>query len=470
MVRIRRAAGLAIVALGIVSGPAGATVAIVDAVPAGGTPSTGSAVLTLDGAPAVVKALGDPTPPTAVAVLLDPSGLAPEDRRTLLAAAARVSAVDGGPLVVAAVLDGGLAVRLPATPSGEEAAHAVAGLAAEPAAEPGGEDAAALVSSITELASAGGTATSMVEVQALLRRVEAHASRQRIATLRRINAIDELVRCLAAVPGRKALLLVSGELPRQPGGEVARTWSQAFPDAPSRMLAALAGGDEVASALDELTAHAAARRVALYPTPTLGAEAGRLAAATGGRLVDQGSLDEVAERARELRFVPPAGAAAVGGRLAVILGEREARAPERYLTADAAALATDRTLGALRLGIAENSLELTVSSRPVHVRDDGTRVVPLVVSVPIGRLTLRVADDGREGRIAVLTATAESREVARRDFPLVLPEASVEQAMTSRAGFVVGVELSQGTHLVAVTVLDVGGGTSAAVLARLTIE
>ncbi len=468
MGRTQRVAAIATAVLGTLSG---ATAAVtVDVVPAGDPPRVESTVLTVDGTPAVVEAIGEPTPPTVVAFLVDPSGLAPADRRALLTAAARLVAAEGGPLVLAAVLDGGLAVRLAAAPPGEEAAAVLAGLSIPPPEPPGGEDTAALISSIAQLAGAGGTATSMVEVQALLRRVEAHAWRLRIATLRRIAAIDELVRWLAAAPRRKALLLVSGELTEQPAGEVVRAWSETFPDAPSRTLAALADGDDVASALDALTAHAAARRVALYPTATLGALAVRLAAATGGRVVDEGSLSDAAEPACELRFTPPAGFAPGGARLAVRLGNHVPRAPERYFAAEAAAIAADRTLGAVRLGAADNALGLEVSIRPTHVLDDGRRVVPLVVSVPIGRLTLGASDGGREGRVAVLTATVESREAVRRDFPLSLPRASLEEAMASRAGFVVGVELRPGTHLVAVGLLDVFGGTSSTALVRLTVE
>jgi hypothetical protein len=471
MVRIRRAAGLAIVVLGFVSGAAAAAEAILDIIPAGGTPSIKSAILTLDGTPAVVEALGEPTPPTAVAVVVGSSGLAPGARRDLLAAAARLNAAEGGPLVLAAVVDDGLTVPLRTTPPGEEAAAALARLEAGPSVGPRDDTRAGLVESIAELAAAGGTATSMVDVQALLRRVESHISRRRIATLRRIAAIDELVRCLAAIPGRKALLLISGELPSRPGEELARAWNGAFPDAGSRTLAALAGaGGDVTSFLDALAADAAARRVALYPTRSLGDAAARLAIATGGRVVDLGSLGDVMERACELRFVPPDGAAAGAGRVAVRMGGHEARTPARWVAADAAAVAADRTLGAVRLGAADNPLELTVSIRPTHVRDDGTRVVPLMVSVPIARLVLADVDGGREGRVAVFTAASGRREVDRQDFPISLPESSFEKAMTSRAGFVVGVELAPGNHLVAVGLLDVIAGASSAMLIRLTVD
>jgi len=470
MARFRRAAVLATVALGTLAPALLAAEATLDAVP-DPLSAVATATVTLDGAPLAVRALGELVPPSVVAVAIDPVGLAPEVRRTVLAAAARQAAVEGGPLVVAAEIGDGLAVRLPASRPGQGAEAALARLGEPPSAHSPPHDDDAILAAIAELAGGGGTSTSMVEVQALLRRVEAEVSRRRLATLRRIAAVDELVVDLAAAPGRKTLVLVAGALDTQPGRRLAAAWNEAFPDAPSRTLDALAAASgEVASALDELADHAVARRVALYPVAVVGPEGERLAARTGGRVVDAASLAAAAEAARELSVELPR-AAPDDARLTVRFGDHEARAPRRLATADPAELAADRAVGAARLGVAHNPLQLEVSSRPTRQREDGSRVVPLVVSVPIVRLSLADADDGgRVGRVAIFTAAADQRRADRHDFPITITPDTITQAMAGRAGFVVGVELPPGEQLVAVGLLDTIGGGSSTALVRLAVE
>ncbi len=419
-----------------------------------------------------VTAVSGPVPPSLIAAVIDLNGL-DEAGRALAAdvAAALTSPSGDAPAVMVAEVSDRLSIRLGPTPVTAAIAETLAESARslEPAAPRGGTR-KALDDAISQLAAGGGTRTASIEVEALRRRAEAHAASARLAALRRLAAYDQLVRVLAVLPGRKTLLLIGGELDTSPGAGLARHWREAFPELPSRTLDTLAASRDLVTALERLGDRAAAHRIAFYPLASVGEAGTVLAVATGGRVLGAGDLHTAAEPAMEVTFVAEPSAWSSPVELTVASPDGDAvRAAARWGPLDPVEVAADRTLGAAALGLADNPLEISATAQPTRNQDDGTAMVPILVTVPVARLELRPEGDRHLGQVVVLTAVAGSPGIDRREFPVEVPAASYAQAMAARAGFVVGVTLAPGRHLIAVGVCDRHSGSSATTLVPVTI-
>ena len=272
-----------------------------------------------------------------------------------------------------------------------------------------------------------------------------------------LRSLERVVDSLAGMPGRKALLYVSDGIPVAPGADV-------IAEAGAQFGVAVAGPDGVVSQdtrawLRGVSRHANAGRVTFYtinlPTPAGGVTAERggipsgvnpdvidavdrdyslnqFTAATGGqRLFNADMLQRMAidlEAVYSLGYSPGHYGDGAYHRLEVKVRRAgvSVRHREGYLDSTAEKRQEDVTSAALIAGGNGNPLEARVEVGAPEKQGRGKVLPPLTVFVPAGNLVLLENGAMREGRVTVAIAVAKTggrrSEVARKTFPITVPE------------------------------------------------
>lgn len=312
----------------------------------------------------------------------------------------------------------------------------------------------------------------------------------------------QLIRSLSGLSGRKALILVTDGVEARPGELLYRSWSQVFGEVPEFRIDAQraftqASRNDVSREFAELAQFANGHRVSFYTLSTLGVGGGRpvsaesrfmdeqglgidqamsaevllanMAGVTGGRylvnspgLADQ--LDEVSTELASyysLAFEPNHVGDGAYHRLEVKVHRDgvKVRHREGYRDVPLAERITDRTLAAAVHGVADNPLGISVAvNGEIAARDDGTYVVPVIITVPIGQLVLIPAENEHQGRVSI-SLTVRDRQgglsaPSRREFPLAIPNALLAAALSQTAGFTMQLAVRPGRQRIAVGLRD----------------
>ncbi len=363
------------------------------------------------------------------------------------------------------------------------------------------------------LAERASRASAESDATALLAAVRRFASEQRDRSLRALTDLSQLVLALAPLPGRKALLLVSGGFDLRPGEQLFRTWLDRY-----RGLEVASRGGSVeleipryalGRELDELVAAAGASGVAMYilapgagPSPLESRDTPvvtgtflsgpvrpgrpeslrRLAQETGGaavfsleamdRWLAQWQADLAATYSLAYRPLRPDG----GGEHQVEVRVRrpgarvrhfphQRRAPERGLEARAAS--------ALILGIAANPMGLRVEPGRQVREQGGMSLVSLELKVPLSRLVFLPRGDAHEGRIRVFILSRDGRgripPGETITAPISIPNDRLVPAMGQLGTFSADLRLPAGAHRIAVAVRDEIGARDSALSLDLTV-
>jgi VWFA-related protein len=311
-----------------------------------------------------------------------------------------------------------------------------------------------------------------------------------------------LIRSLSGLSGRKAILLVSDGVEARPGESLYRAWSQVFGVVPAFRIDAQraflqASRNDLSGEFGDLARFANGHRVSFY---TLSAtEIGRaraisagtrlmdeqglsidqgmseevlmasMADSTGGRplvnspgLADQ--LDEVSEELASyysLAFKPQHFGDGKYHRLDVKVKKDGVRVRHRggYLDVPLAERIVDRTMAAAVHGVADNPLGISVATAgEITARDDGTFLVPVIITVPIEQLVLIPSQEEHQGQISIhLTVRDNSGDLSapiRRDYPVAIPNASLTTALGQSAGFTLRLGVGPGRQRIAVGLRD----------------
>jgi VWFA-related protein len=311
-----------------------------------------------------------------------------------------------------------------------------------------------------------------------------------------------LIRSLSGLSGRKAILLVSDGVEARPGESLYRAWSQVFGVVPAFRIDAQraflqASRNDLSGEFGDLARFANGHRVSFY---TLSAtEIGRaraisagtrlmdeqglsidqgmseevlmasMADSTGGRplvnspgLADQ--LDEVSEELASyysLAFKPQHFGDGKYHRLDVKVKKDGVRVRHRggYLDVPLAERIVDRTMAAAVHGVADNPLGISVATAgEITARDDGTFLVPVIITVPIEQLVLIPSEEEHQGQISIhLTVRDNSGDLSapiRRDYPVAIPNASLTTALGQSAGFTLRLGVGPGRQRIAVGLRD----------------
>lgn len=341
---------------------------------------------------------------------------------------------------------------------------------------------------------------------ATLAAVRQVAGQQRARGLRNLASLGDLAAALSELPGRKAVLLLSGGVDLRPGEPLFRAWIERY----RSIAAATSGGSvelelpsyQIDRELQDLIAAAGADRVVFYTLDPSGGGTGlpsgerrprgvsaalpsgpsgeeslrRLAEESGGAFspLPEG-LGRLAERiAVDLRlpyrltFPSPHGGDGAQHTVEVRVRRPGARARHalRYRDETPDERLRDRASSALLLGMAANPLDIQVElGEPSKERGDAS-TVPVTVKIPLARLALLPRGDSHQGQVSILILLQDGQgalsAVPKLSVPIQIPNRQIVDSMARIGTWGTSLRLRGGEQRLAVAVRDEVGGVDAA--------
>lgn len=335
----------------------------------------------------------------------------------------------------------------------------------------------------------------------LLQEIDTYSERTFQRTKTGLEIQQRLIRSLSGLDGRKAMLVVSDGVEVRPGEMLYRAWGQTFDAVPALSVDAqraflLASRNDLGHQFEDHTRFANGHRVSFYNLSAAGIGRARAISAetrladTEGLLVDQGmsedatmayvaggtggrtlvnspalsgQLEEVSVELASyysLAFIPRHLGDGTYHRLEVRVHRDGARARHRegYLDLPQSERMIDRTLAAAVHGLGENPLGIGVSNGELTPRDDGTYLVPVIITVPIGQLVLIPSEEEHEGRISILLIVRDQNgdisSPQLREYPVPVRNADLTAALNQYAGFTLRLAVRPGRQRIAVGVRD----------------
>lgn len=330
----------------------------------------------------------------------------------------------------------------------------------------------------------------------LLGQIHHQAEAERFAAEESGRQLRSVVRSVAGLPGRKAILLLGQGLDQQPAEALYRLWWSKFARYASEAgvinIESEIGRSRSDDLLGRVVEEANVHRVAFYSHDPTGVrplapsaehaslEANQLladetertlnalvdlAVATGGvgRVQSPGIgplLDEMLNgfvNYYSLGFTPREGES---GRIRVRLREPglQVRYLTRFVQRTAAQQLEEVTLATLLTAAENNLLEVSVELGRAEIQPDGTFVVPLLVKVPMVRLALLPRQARHVGRLSfVVMAQAADGGLSRPAsgaVPIELANAELLSAMGRMAGYRLQLRVAGGEQVVAIGVRD----------------
>jgi VWFA-related protein len=318
-----------------------------------------------------------------------------------------------------------------------------------------------------------------------------------------IDALKKMIDALAGMPGRKAVVYVSDGLQMIAGQDVFYAVQAKYGEQSTSMTSTLEYN--VAHRLDELTAQANANRITFYTIDAAGLRSydsnsaenqGPGAGAPGvSQLVDsvrisnlQSTLQTLAEKtggvailntnvatpklekiARDfntyysLGYTPPHFGDGRYYKIDVKVKSRkdlQVRHREGYRDKSTDALMSDGTLAALNFPFEQNPLGVSLEFGEPRPRDDGFYLVPVLVRIPIGRLTLipREQAQTEDARVRLFIAALDSAggtsDVQQAPVPISIPKKDLEAAQKKQYVYSVTLLMRPGEQRVSIGVRD----------------
>lgn len=304
---------------------------------------------------------------------------------------------------------------------------------------------------------------------------------------RSLSTLEELIGAVAGMPGRKILLHISDGLALTPTDHVlSRIAARA---AASRVvLVPIDGGG--AAKLDPRSP-AASGAVGGFWTP----EASQLrmdnrrmtllslAEETGGETLLLKNMDRLPAMRDDLdtyytvAFVPPPGPVGRDRGVDIEVERRGVRV--RHPRSFRIQSADERLRESLRAALAApggapNPLRMGVDLGKAVVLEEGGYVLPVLVRVPLRRVTLLPVEDRLEGSVTLLWMVGDraggSSRIFEESVPVEIPEKQWEDARSQDAGVQVRMRLSPRVSRAALAARDDVSGTSTAVGFELNFE
>jgi VWFA-related protein len=356
----------------------------------------------------------------------------------------------------------------------------------------------------------GGGANAEAEALRLHQEIRNHAEQVRQQAVATARALGTLVEALAGLPGRKAVLLVSGGLSERPAQALLSAWDNKYRFSGRQYdlgseLESLAS--EPVEILEEVAQQANGNRVTLYAvaatdvvqvggaelrsneiwtideshteTFNLANSIQRLVGPTGGLTsINAGNpgllLDDLVDdlgASYVLGYTPGAGREGLHkvrvevSRPGLKVRHREsrrARAPREVMV--------ERTQAGLLLGYQDNPLQVEVEwGYPSPGEKRGTEVLPLTVKLPMSGLVLVPNGAFHEGRLTVYIAARDSEgrgsPVTEVLVPIRVPNEQLLVALSQTAAYRTRLEMRDTSQHVAVSVRDELGNVAATVTA-----
>lgn len=355
--------------------------------------------------------------------------------------------------------------------------------------------------------------------------VRAYIQEQRTELQRSMQALSQMVRSLAGLPGRKAVLYVSDGLPQRPGEDVYLYMSEVFggvvlqgatgraADFVDTFNATLLADQN--HVFDDITRHANAHQVTLYTLdargagghstsgaqdPTLVADSRvamdalrttnlqepliEMAEATGGRSILNTNAygDALAAAASDFDHFYSLGFASPGEgdgdwhgiEVRVKRPGLKVRHRSGYVDKPAEERVADRTLSSLVFEMEMNPLGVEVDFGEPQRQRRGVFELPVLVRVPIRDVTLLPNGEVEEGRLRIYVAVKDDAggvsEPHEQIYPLRVPREQVELARGKEIGYHTVLRIGPGTPRVAVGVWDELSGTESFIHKEVLVE
>jgi VWFA-related protein len=350
------------------------------------------------------------------------------------------------------------------------------------------------------------------EAEGLLGAIQAYAGQQYGQAVLSAKALESFVEALAGMPGRKALLYISGGLARNPGEALFYAWDNKYSAYARGMgvnVTQEARRYDLTPELNKLIRHANANRVTFYSvaagrsgrgggavsaeegsfdmaalgttgggrnwsaglhsidSANLGGTLQEMAAATGGlSMTNSRNFGELlAEMDRDLGsyyslgYTPNRERDGNNHRIKVRVKDRnyDVRHREHYRERTREEIMSGRTRSAVLLGSQENPLEVAMEFGQMAEQNDGL-LVPVMVKVPLGKLVLVPQDEVHVGRIGIFICARDSKgrssPVQSIDVPIRIPNDQLLTALGQVAGYRMTLLMRPEEHAVAVGVRD----------------
>jgi VWFA-related protein len=331
-----------------------------------------------------------------------------------------------------------------------------------------------------------------------------------------VDAIKKMVDSLAGMPGRKAVLYVSDGLQMIAGQDIFYAVQNKWGEQSTSLTQTLEF--DVSRRLQELAYQANANRITFYTIDAAGlrtyestsaANRGPGPSAPGlSQLVDsvnisnlQSTLQLLAEKtggvaiinsnvimprleriARDfntyysLGYTPPHFGDGRYYKIEVKVKNRkdlQVRHREGYRDKSTEARMNDGTMAALNFPFEENPLGVSLEFGQPRPRDDGFFLVPVLVRIPIGKLTLIPRETAEDARVRLFIAAMDgdggTSEVQQAPVPISIPKAEVESAQKKHYVYTVTLLMRGGQQRVAVGVRDDVGALASFLSRGLTV-
>jgi len=472
-------------------------------------------------APAAPAAPGSPAAPAAAApaeapaavpeaqrldlgIFVDNLNLTPVARNRVLGAVKDfvASHVTAGDRVLLASFDGSVRIRQAPTRDPKALVAAVDEISRS---TPRGAHASRDLRNILQTISGtfGGSANNNAMVASLPHEVELFVKERYDEDRASLAALDDFIGSLAGLPGRKALLFVSGGMSLRPG-EVAL---QAFADKFGQQMAndiPRPNEAEIQPLLTKIVARANASRVTLYGIGApedfnsfaleIGAAASNnlqfvtrdnlagvmrtVSDFTGGFAgIDLNDPKVLLDRLRgdletfySLGFSPVHAADGKDHKVAVRVKNAKGltvRTREHYRDRDEGQRLTDRASATLAFGVQDNPLGMKLVLERDEPGKDKNRVVSILVVFPTEKLVLVPGEAASTGRVTLFVGSRDEHgrlsPINRIDVPLTIPAARV--AAHQPAAYRVRLALRPEAQTVAVAARDELGKTESTIAA-----
>jgi VWFA-related protein len=323
--------------------------------------------------------------------------------------------------------------------------------------------------------------------------------------------LREFVDSLAGLPGRKALLYVSGGFSLRPIQSFMQAWEQKFAVLSDRVgYSAFDGSrDDATPLLQELIEHANSNRVTFYSlgsTPELvgvSAESGRsdtydsnmeamdrtsmqssllmIAGGTGGLASVDAATTPMLDRMRQdfetyysLGYVPQKGRDGRKRKVDVKVRDRalSVRHREAHRERTLQERMTSRAMSALLLGEEDNPLEVALELGKERKNDKGQYELEVLVKFPLANLVLVPQDKFHEGKLSLFVGARDSHgrssPIQQIAVPIRVPNDQLLTALGQVGAYRMTMLLRPEPHTVAVAVRDELGNADSTAKADYT--
>jgi VWFA-related protein len=340
-----------------------------------------------------------------------------------------------------------------------------------------------------------------------------------------MTALGQVVRSMAGLPGRKAILYVSDGLPQRPGEELYEHLANLFDQQTFADLGGVSGGSDPsieALQLDEsklfseITREANAHQVTFYTLDargaagesTLSAEHDSLGAGPGGRtnfdnlrtanlqqpLIEMAEatggssilntfnfdrafadLAEDFDRSYSLGYRSSHGGDGAYHKIEVKVRRSGLKTRHRtgFVDKPQSERVADRTLSSLMLDLSTNPLGIAVDFGPVEKKSRNRFILPVLVRVPIREITLLPGAEKEEGRLSFFLVVRDREggisDLHQAPYPVIIPQGQAATAQDQEIGYGVNLEVRAGTPRVAVGVWDELSGSESFVYKEVQV-